>query len=158
MMDSRIYICFFIVTILFLVFLSGVQGFRPGKAAYAEEMKTAYELLNPGFSSSGCKNRPSIRLIKLYQKKISPLNGSVCRFYPSCSQFAVEAVNAYGFLPALLMTVERVLYREVKSAERFFIVLDNGLMYNPVYFNYIFNPEDYLGYRKYFLNYYIRKD
>ncbi|MEE1049810.1 MAG: membrane protein insertion efficiency factor YidD [Clostridia bacterium] len=37
-----------------------------------------------------------ISLIKFYQKRISPLKKPCCRFYPSCSQYAVMAIEKYG--------------------------------------------------------------
>jgi putative membrane protein insertion efficiency factor len=36
--------------------------------------------------------------IRLYQAAISPLLGSNCRYYPSCSQYAYEAIDRYGVL------------------------------------------------------------
>jgi uncharacterized protein len=35
-------------------------------------------------------------LIRAYQLTLSPLLGPRCRFYPSCSQYALEAVGQYG--------------------------------------------------------------
>jgi len=37
-------------------------------------------------------------LIRLYQWTVSPLLGARCRFYPSCSQYALEAVMRFGVL------------------------------------------------------------
>lgn len=37
-----------------------------------------------------------IAFIKLYQKLLSPLLGARCRFYPSCSHYAVEALQRHG--------------------------------------------------------------
>ena len=39
-----------------------------------------------------------ILLIKLYQKIISPIFGRKCRFYPSCSNYAIEAIDRHGGL------------------------------------------------------------
>ncbi len=39
---------------------------------------------------------PLIALIRVYQYAISPMLGSRCRFYPSCSAFAVEALQRHG--------------------------------------------------------------
>ena len=35
-------------------------------------------------------------LIRLYQWTVSPLLGPACRFYPSCSSYALEAIERYG--------------------------------------------------------------
>lgn len=37
-----------------------------------------------------------IYLIKLYQKLISPMFAPSCRFYPTCSEYAVQAITKYG--------------------------------------------------------------
>ncbi|QEA39981.1 membrane protein insertion efficiency factor YidD [Pistricoccus aurantiacus] len=39
---------------------------------------------------------PLIGLIKLYQYAISPLLGPRCRFWPSCSHYALEAIQVHG--------------------------------------------------------------
>ncbi|MDP4089451.1 MAG: membrane protein insertion efficiency factor YidD [Bacillota bacterium] len=50
-----------------------------------------------------------ILAIKFYRKRISPLKKPCCRFYPSCSQYALEAVERYGALKGGYMAVRRVL-------------------------------------------------
>lgn len=47
-------------------------------------------------------------LIKFYQKRISPLTPSACRFHPSCSQYCLEAVEKYGVLKGLWLGLLRV--------------------------------------------------
>lgn len=34
--------------------------------------------------------------IRVYQKTLSPLIGPVCRFYPSCSNYTIQAIRKYG--------------------------------------------------------------
>lgn len=49
-------------------------------------------------------------VIRFYQRYISPLKGGpTCRFYPTCSQYAYEAVGKYGALKGGYMAVRRVL-------------------------------------------------
>jgi uncharacterized protein len=48
-------------------------------------------------------------LIAVYQKTISPLLGSHCRFYPSCSQYAKEAVLKHGVLRGTRLAIARML-------------------------------------------------
>lgn len=40
--------------------------------------------------------RTLIGFVRLYQRYVSPLLGSNCRFLPSCSQYMVEAIQKYG--------------------------------------------------------------
>jgi hypothetical protein len=48
-------------------------------------------------------------LIAVYQKTISPLLGSHCRFYPSCSQYAKDAVLKHGVLRGTRLAIARIL-------------------------------------------------
>jgi uncharacterized protein len=47
-------------------------------------------------------------LIRAYQLGISPLLGARCRFYPSCSQYALEAVDRYGSLRGGWLAIRRL--------------------------------------------------
>lgn len=50
-----------------------------------------------------------IKSIKFYQKKISPLFGPKCRYYPTCSQYAIQAVEIHGVLKGSVLAVLRLL-------------------------------------------------
>ncbi len=50
-----------------------------------------------------------IKIIRFYQKKISPLFGPRCRYYPTCSQYAVEAVERFGAIKGSFLTIYRLL-------------------------------------------------
>ncbi|HVN71943.1 MAG TPA: membrane protein insertion efficiency factor YidD [Desulfomonilia bacterium] len=50
-----------------------------------------------------------IALIHLYQKAVSPIFTPSCRFYPSCSEYAVQAIEKYGTAQGLLKAILRVL-------------------------------------------------
>ena len=50
-----------------------------------------------------------LSLISLYQIMISPLLGSNCRFYPSCSKYAYMAVDMHGPAKGIVLSVKRVL-------------------------------------------------
>ncbi|NPA54474.1 MAG: membrane protein insertion efficiency factor YidD [Aquificae bacterium] len=51
-----------------------------------------------------------INLIKFYRKTISPLKGSSsCRFYPSCSEYSIQAIEKYGIFKGLLKSIWRIL-------------------------------------------------
>ena len=47
--------------------------------------------------------------IKLYQIFISPLFGPCCRFYPSCSAYAIDAIRKKGALKGSYLAVKRLL-------------------------------------------------
>jgi putative membrane protein insertion efficiency factor len=47
-------------------------------------------------------------LIRGYQLAISPLFGPRCRFYPSCSHYAMEAVDTHGALRGTWLTIKRI--------------------------------------------------
>lgn len=48
-------------------------------------------------------------LIKAYQIFISPLKPPTCRFIPSCSQYAIEAIEKYGVIKGLILAVKRIM-------------------------------------------------
>ena len=50
-----------------------------------------------------------IRIIRIYQKGISPLHPSCCRFMPTCSQYAVEAIDRFGVIKGGYLAVRRLL-------------------------------------------------
>ncbi|TCK03426.1 hypothetical protein CLV27_1504 [Phorcysia thermohydrogeniphila] len=50
-----------------------------------------------------------ILLIRLYQKFVSPLFPSSCRFYPSCSSYAIMAIEKYGVIKGGLKATWRIL-------------------------------------------------
>lgn len=47
-------------------------------------------------------------LIALYRLLISPLLGNRCRFYPSCSVYAAEALQQHGALRGMLLSIKRL--------------------------------------------------
>ncbi|MBI1808113.1 MAG: membrane protein insertion efficiency factor YidD [Ignavibacteria bacterium] len=51
-----------------------------------------------------------ILIIRIYRKVISPLlPPNTCRFYPTCSSYAVEACLRYGTLKGLRLSITRIL-------------------------------------------------
>ena len=47
--------------------------------------------------------------IRLYRLLISPLLGPRCRFYPSCSQYAIEAIEKHGAVRGSLLALARLV-------------------------------------------------
>lgn len=50
-----------------------------------------------------------IGLLKLYRLLISPLYGNVCRYYPSCSAYALRAVQVHGAVKGSWLAGRRLL-------------------------------------------------
>ncbi len=58
-----------------------------------------------------------IKLINLYQKTISPDHGwfkalhpyGYCRFYPTCSQYSLEALKKYGIIKGVSLSIWRIM-------------------------------------------------
>lgn len=53
-------------------------------------------------------NFPFIVLIRFYQLVISPVLGPKCRFTPTCSQYALEAIKKYGIFKGGWLAVKRI--------------------------------------------------
>lgn len=51
----------------------------------------------------------AIFLVFFYQRAISPLLPSCCRFVPTCSQYSIEAFKKYGFLKGVQLTAKRLI-------------------------------------------------
>lgn len=52
--------------------------------------------------------QPLLLLIRAYQLAISPMLGNRCRFYPSCSEYSMEALRRHGLVKGLWLSVRRV--------------------------------------------------
>lgn len=50
-----------------------------------------------------------LSLIRFYQVAISPLKPPSCRFTPTCSQYAIEAIKKYGPFKGLYLAIRRIL-------------------------------------------------
>jgi putative membrane protein insertion efficiency factor len=50
-----------------------------------------------------------LSLIIFYQRFVSPLTAPACRFYPSCSEYALQAIKRYGPWRGLWFSLRRIL-------------------------------------------------
>tara|TARA_B100001121_G_scaffold291147_1_gene291614 strand:+ start:71 stop:322 length:252 start_codon:yes stop_codon:yes gene_type:complete len=50
-----------------------------------------------------------IKLIKYYNYLFSPLLGQNCRYFPSCSEYSIEALKKFGLIKGLLLSIKRIL-------------------------------------------------
>ena len=48
-------------------------------------------------------------VIRFYQRRISPLFGPKCSYYPTCSQYALEALEEWGAFKGTLLTIRRLM-------------------------------------------------
>lgn len=50
-----------------------------------------------------------IILIKIYRRYISPLKTPCCRFYPTCSEYAITCFERFGFIKGAILAIRRIL-------------------------------------------------
>ena len=50
-----------------------------------------------------------IGIIKLYQIVLSPMLGPTCRFHPSCSHYAIDAITEHGMIKGTWLSIKRIL-------------------------------------------------
>jgi len=49
-----------------------------------------------------------IKVIRIYQLVLSPTLGGNCRFQPTCSQYAIDALNEHGIFKGVFLSVKRI--------------------------------------------------
>ena len=54
-------------------------------------------------------SRLLIGLVKIYQVFLSPFFGQQCRFYPTCSQYSIDAIKKHGAIRGAYFTIQRLL-------------------------------------------------
>jgi uncharacterized protein len=54
-------------------------------------------------------SRAAIAVLRGYQRWVSPLLGPRCKYYPSCSEYAVQAIGRYGILRGSVLAAWRLL-------------------------------------------------
>lgn len=50
----------------------------------------------------------AVLFLRLYRATISPLYGDVCRYYPSCSAYGLEAIQEHGLIVGATLTIRRL--------------------------------------------------
>ena len=61
-----------------------------------------------------------VALIRLYKRFISPLLGENCRFYPSCSQYAMDAIRAHGAIAGAGYALWRTCHGDARDPQWLF--------------------------------------
>ena len=51
----------------------------------------------------------ALKIIKLYQKYLSPLLCPTCRYHPTCSEYAFQAINKFGVFRGGYLALKRIL-------------------------------------------------
>lgn len=83
--------------------------------------------------------------IRGYQKFISPLFGPTCRYYPSCSQYGVQAVTTHGALKGILLAAWRILRCHPWTAGGVDPVPERGTWRNPKVIELSTNKDRQVG-------------
>lgn len=81
--------------------------------------------------------------IQMYQKFISPSQGDVCNFYPSCSHYAAQSINKYGIFVGALMASDRLMRCNPNALNyygTYYSEIKQGKLYDPPENNFIFGP------------------
>ena len=50
-----------------------------------------------------------INILKLYKRIISPILPPTCRFYPTCSEYSIEAIRTFGPIKGMWLSFKRIL-------------------------------------------------
>jgi len=50
-----------------------------------------------------------VALVRLYRRFISPIKPPTCRFYPTCSEYSLQALEKYGALKGSYLSAKRIL-------------------------------------------------
>ena len=71
--------------------------------------------MSPASTRPDCRRRSPLpvvvarALVRVYQKLLSPIMPFHCRFYPNCSNYALEALEIHGLIKGTLLTLWRLL-------------------------------------------------
>ena len=81
------------------------EVYRPGGTKHPAAVPTGRDIAKERDAMKRC----FIILIRFYQLCISPLKPPCCRFYPTCSAYAIEALQKYGAVKGSYLAVRRIL-------------------------------------------------
>lgn len=84
------------------------DGRTPQPSAERARLSVSEKISHAAESRPGITARALLVLLRGYQLVLSPLNISSCRFYPSCSHYAGEAVQRFGARRGVWLTLKRL--------------------------------------------------
>ena len=135
-----VFLFFFFLLFKFSNLEADCLNFKPGEI-YDLDMKknlAPFHWIKRSHHASGIDNPASIGLLVLfnfYHRVLSPLDGPKCPYYPTCSQFGMEAVRKYGPLWGLLMLFNRQMreYPNLLKDKWYPLVIKYGVLraYDP---------------------------
>ena len=108
----------------------------------SKAQETAYEVL---VGKTEEEESAVAKALRFYQENISSHDGARCLFHPTCSQFAGQAVKEYGLFLGMLMTIDRMVYREDPLSLQYYKYDEEKDRYHdPIHHSNILNEADYL--------------
>jgi putative component of membrane protein insertase Oxa1/YidC/SpoIIIJ protein YidD len=98
----------------------------PFKGPWGKNTKTTSEIQKRTIN-------PLKHLVGFYKDYISPIDGSRCPMYPSCSQYSIECFEKHGLIAGWLMTCDRLLHEADEMKQTPMILINNRFgFYDPV--------------------------
>jgi uncharacterized protein len=98
--------------------------------------------LGPGSAQdpkTSCAGLAFLGAIRFYQKRISPIGGNRCGFWPSCSAYGREAIKEQGPLLGIIMIGDRQIRCNIwKERGPDYTLLPIGKLYDPPSYNLVF--------------------
>jgi len=86
----------------------GTSGVGDSDLSGAEDRTGAAAQSREAARSSGIAARALLKLIRIYQATISPTLGNVCRYSPTCSHYAYEAIERHGAIRGTFLALKRL--------------------------------------------------
>ncbi len=75
----------------------------------------------------------AVGIIHLFQYAVSPVDGSRCSLYPTCSAFGAEAFRKYGFPGGILLTADRIIHEtDEHFPEKAFFIGEHKYYHDPL--------------------------
>ena len=84
------------------------MSLKVNKISKSDEHIVSSRIRKPFAPISSLLAVPVVVLIKQYQRFLSPMLGTTCRFYPTCSTYALQCYQNYGLVSGSLFTIKRL--------------------------------------------------
>ena len=108
-----------IILFLVILLLNNLVGEEPWSISKISPVTT--EVYRQQFKNKRVNHKDlSNHLIFIFQKYISPLDGSSCHYNPTCSRYAAESFQMYGTFKGTIMTIDRIIRCHDGQREHFY--------------------------------------